>query len=154
MSNHPSLGQLIAPDANAVRDCIHIALVPLVAGVTAHLDPGEPFALDSSGRAIPAGSTKEPIGVVDPFLQTSVRPSERFYGVLNPGSVTNLRHSFDHHAFPADEAEVKVVERIVAAPEDPEVAAVREYAKSHGLTLQEVMDTASETLQDSCRGCH
>ncbi len=155
MSHPATLGSLIASDADARRDAIHVAIAPFVAAPDARLLPGAPFGLDANGRAVPA-YWERAVGVVDPFLKSGVRPGERFWGCVTPGAVTGLRHEWDHHVIaPAGRAaKVEIVERLVEKPEDPEVKAVREFAESHGMTLKEVIYQASIGLDDSCRGCN
>lgn len=76
------LGQL-AP-AEAKRDAIHVAIIPVIA--VRVLRPGEVL-----------GS-----GIVDPFLKQPVQPGERFYLCLHPGTVTSVRHDWDHPFFPRE----------------------------------------------------
>lgn len=157
-SNSPiPLGQLIPLDAPANRDATHVAIVPLIAAPGAYLSPGLPFNLTESGLALPCHPS-EAIGAVDPFLKTTVRPGERFWGLLIPGSVTNLRHQFDHHAFPVAPAPTAeaVTERAITVekPEDPEITRLREFAKTKGLSIDEIIDEVSTALNDSCRGCY
>ncbi len=91
--------------------------------------------------------------MVDPFLVTSVRPRERFFGLLCPGSTTNLHHVWEHHRFPLPVVEPTVIEKTVTAPEDEEVTKIREFARRNNLTLSEVMNEAKENLNAECRGC-
>lgn len=151
---HPTLGSLIALEATASRDAIHVAIAPIVAAGNVYLNPGQPFALDVYGLAQPC-LIADAVGVVDPFLKASVRPGERFWGCITPGTTHNLRHEWDNRHFAAPVA--PTVERIevpVEKPEDPEVAKVREFAKAQGLTLTEVIDEASQNLNAECRGCY
>lgn len=149
MSTQPTLGALIALDAEAKRDAIHIAVVPVVASAGSYFRPGDLFQLNESKNAEPATITNA-IGVVDPFLKAGVRSGERFWGYLYPGAVTGLRHDWDHHAFPSPSAPQPIV---VEAPEDLEITEIRSYAKSHGMTISEVIEAASDSLNDECRGC-
>jgi hypothetical protein len=91
------VGTLIGPDAE--RDAIHIAVAPVVANHP--LWPGEKVEILDKDRARSTlGSSG--IGIVDPFLQDRVKEGERFWLFLDPGSITSLKHSWSHPAFPAD----------------------------------------------------
>jgi hypothetical protein len=96
---HPKLGELIEGEPN--RDAIHIAVAPVVAGE--RLDPGEHVCLTPSGVAVLAQGKS--IGVVDPFLRAFVGKGDRFWLFLTPGSVTGLRHEWDHPDFPVEVAD-------------------------------------------------
>lgn len=156
MNNNPPLGQLITADTLATRDCVHIAIIPLIAASGAHLFAGHPFRLNEAGLAQPC-SASDGIGVTDPFLQTSVRPGEQFWGLLYPGSVTNLRHNWDHHALPpATTAAPEAAERTITIekPKDPEIARLREYAKLKGPSIDDIIEEADQNLNAGCRGCY
>jgi hypothetical protein len=86
------IGNLVGGDAK--RDAIHIAVAPMTA--TTELRPGQHIGLVDSERA---ATSEHPIGIVDPFLTKNVRPGERFYLFLYPGSITSLRHEWIHPAF-------------------------------------------------------
>lgn len=100
------LGQLAPPDAG--RDAIHVAVVPCVAGQ--HLGRGWTVSIDKEGKAW-AASMDDYVGVVDPFKGDNdhtgypVRAGERFWLLLKPGTVSNLRHSWAHPLFPNREEE-------------------------------------------------
>jgi hypothetical protein len=77
-----------------------------------------------------------PVGVVDPFLFELVKPGDRFWLLLNPGSITGLRHDWSHPDFPnraaSDTAEAEESERWL-----------REYIGNpeyYGDTFEEVID--------------
>lgn len=65
--------------------------------------PGQRVQI-KAGAGWPA-SMGSGIGIVDPFLGRPVNIGERFWVVLDPASVTNLRHDWDHPAFPAEDPE-------------------------------------------------
>lgn len=91
------LGQIIEPDRTAERDATHIAVAPVVAGM--RLFPGTPVMLDENGLAMQTSVPEKSIGVVDPFLWNSVKDGERFWLFVIPGSITSLRHQWEHPAF-------------------------------------------------------
>ncbi len=92
----PNLGEEPATDAR--RDAVHIAVAPVVAGMS--LDPGEHVAIDTDGTAWTSPPIKAmTIGIVDPFRQGMVRKGERFWLFLYPNTVTSLRHVWSHPSF-------------------------------------------------------
>lgn len=90
-----NLGQLITTPQK--RDAIHVAVAPVVAGEA--LDPGAHVVL-IRGLAHNAREGRA-IGIVDPFLPLSVMDGESFWLFLYPKSTQNLRHDWDHPAFPS-----------------------------------------------------
>lgn len=89
------LGTII--DATAQRDAIHIAIAPVIAGV--RLSPGEHVGFVEEGNTEKVGPSKNPIGIVDPFLRADVKKGDRFYLFLFQNTVTSLRHEWTHPAF-------------------------------------------------------
>ena len=93
----PKLGQLIADPAG--RDAVHVAVLPAVAGEA--LKPGTWVAI-KDGKAV---WSSDPVGIVDPFLRTpAVKPGETFYVLLTPGTITTLRHVWQHPRLGDEEA--------------------------------------------------
>jgi hypothetical protein len=88
-----NLGSII--EGEGYRDAIHIAIAPVVAGM--RLEAGSHVMLDEDGAAMQ--SNTKAIGVVDPFLKTSVAKGQRFYLCLYPRTITALRHEWTHPAF-------------------------------------------------------
>jgi hypothetical protein len=88
------IGSLCGPDAK--RDAIHFACAPVVAGHG--LARGE-WVNMKEGMAF-ACSQRHAIGIVDPFLTDGVAAGSRFWLILNAGSITDLRHHWEHPAFP------------------------------------------------------
>lgn len=82
------------------RDAIHIAVAPVTAG--AFLKRGEQvmFAPGSKERVIAWDFEIAPLGIVDPFWESSYIPEgTRCWLFLRPGSITSLRHVWEHPAF-------------------------------------------------------
>lgn len=98
MSNELGIGNKITGTAS--KDAIHIAVVPLKA--YSKMYPGDSFVLLENGSnvAVPViKNNNEAIGIVDPFLQTTVEEGESFWGFIKPGTVTGMRHEWQHPAF-------------------------------------------------------
>lgn len=116
MSNLP-LGEIITTEQH--RDAIHVAVAPVEA---AHnLSPGARVQLNHEGRAATGSS---PVGIVDPFLREPVSKGEKFWLFLFPGTVTSLRHEWEHPAFTQKKSEEPVAPSMSASE-----AWLREYVK-------------------------
>lgn len=86
-----TLGTII--EESAGRDAIHLAVEPVVA---AHqLRPGDDVGFIEGG----VGFCENPVGIVDPFLKSTVRKGQRFWLVVYPRQITSLRHVWTHPAF-------------------------------------------------------
>ncbi len=79
----PEFGKLVT-DADAKRDAVHVAVIPMTA--VRRMMPGE----------------KMINGVVDPFLSEPVQVGQRFWLFIYPGTVTGIRHAWQHPAFSED----------------------------------------------------
>lgn len=92
-----SLGMKIGPGQQP--DAIHLAVMPAEA---AHeMLPGEPVGLEEGKASLSA----KHIGIVDPFLTDPVQEGEHFWLVINPRTITSLRHVWTHPDIESDEAE-------------------------------------------------
>lgn len=94
MSHQITLGE---PASYLTKDAVHIAVVGLIAGHT--LYPGQRIKLllgDRGGPAVAAKRMEDSVAVVDPFLVAPVTVGVRFWALMLPGTVTNLRHEWDH----------------------------------------------------------
>jgi len=86
----------------AQRDAIHIAIAPVVA--YEYLLPGSPINFAEAGNCELVKLDQEnPIGVVSPWIKDGVKRGDRFYMLLNPNSITSLRHDWSHPAFFANQ---------------------------------------------------
>lgn len=89
-----TLGTIIGPDEK--RDAIHLAVFP--AQAASPLTVGAHVRLTDDGRATPT-KIGQGVGIVDPFLQGSVKTGEWFWLVVYPRQITSLRHVWEHPAF-------------------------------------------------------
>jgi hypothetical protein len=102
MAEDIKLGEIIT--GRAERDAVHIAVIPLVASDD-RLYAGQKvkLAFGSLELALSAAYNEdEAIGIVDPFLRRNygeVKKGEQFWCFLFPGSVTGMRHHWQHPAF-------------------------------------------------------
>lgn len=124
------LGRLIGAGEERRRDAIHIAVVPMTAGVP--LEVGEHVGLDHVGNA---SSYHVPhVGIVDPYLKKPVMSGERFWLFLYPGTVTSLRHHWSHPAFGDEDSSsgsaAKAVD-VAAGVKAASIAWMREWAIEH-----------------------
>ena len=93
-----NLGQLIADkEARQRRDAIHIAVIEMEA--VEMLEPGQAIGVVPNTDGLKASAGCEHVGIVDPLLKHQVSPGERFWMVMNPKTVTDLRHDWNHPAF-------------------------------------------------------
>jgi hypothetical protein len=93
MGHEVALGKLI--DREEVRDAIHIAVAPVTAGE--RLVAGQHIGFLDGTRV---GLVSNPIGIVDPFIKGEIKPNERFWMLMYPKTIENLRHEWSHPSFP------------------------------------------------------
>ncbi len=98
MENLPQIGKLIE-NGDRRRDAVHIAVAPMTADT--ELVPGQAIGFTCQNDFEFAGVSENPIGIVDPFLTDSVKPGQRFWVFLYPGTITSLRHVWTHPEFSA-----------------------------------------------------
>lgn len=134
----PLLGQF--PNPYAQRDAVHVAIIPVVA--SSNLSPGERIGVtEADGVFYSDSDADEPIGIVDPFLTRNVKPGERFYLCLFPGSVYGMRHHWLHPQFqskaePNDDK--KEMARLV----------IKKCADEAGLDFDEIIRAANDYLDN------
>lgn len=123
-----------------VRDAIHVAIAPVVAGTMLH--PGQRVGLVAD-RAQPTAANI--IGIVDPFLTHAVPSGATFWLFLFPGSITSLAHHWTHPAFEAQEAaaDPSTVHEKTASMEW-----IRKFAEGNDLTFNKLMQGARSYLRD------
>lgn len=90
-----------APEANAGRDAVHVAIVPVRALCTIARGAKVRLVQGCHDMAGPCGDD-DADGVVDPFMQSrSVKKGDWFWMCLFPETVTSLRHVWEHPRFPS-----------------------------------------------------
>lgn len=109
MKEEVKLGELITDVRR--RDAIHIAMCPVIAGEA--LNPGEEIGILSQTKVgnqqfiVVVGKNYKTdlpnkikmLGIVDPFLPMSVWKDDKFWMLLFPNTITNLRHEWEHPHF-------------------------------------------------------
>ncbi|MFL9943681.1 hypothetical protein [Paraburkholderia graminis] len=135
-----TLGTIISE--NEKRDAIHLAVEPVIAGVT--LYAGQHIKL-IDGKAYTA-SREECLGIVDPFVEQTIREGERFWLVVYPRQITSLRHVWEHPSFPASPD-------VTLAPRYSESEQwIRDFADNMSLRYDVLMDGAREWVDSKKRG--
>lgn len=94
-----SLGEILPSDPG--RDAVHLATYAVTAGE--RLFPGQHIGLTGDTASSTAGRL---LGIVDPFLATTVFPGQMFWMVLYPRTITSLRHVWTHPEFSAETATI------------------------------------------------
>lgn len=129
----PEIGQII-PGITA-RDAIHIAVAPVVAGE--ELEPGTHVAFDGDGEMV--SYLTRTIGIVDPFLRNPVEKGQKFRLFLYPGTVTNLRHEWDHPGFKHEPSAGSV-----------SMGWLQHFAELHQMTYNDLMAAVKEYVETGC----
>lgn len=140
-----TLGTII--DETAGRDAIHLAVEPSVAAV--RLFPGQDVGFVEGGM----GPCNKPVGIVDPFLKSTVSPGQHFWLLIYPRQITSLRHVWEHPSFPGAAQAAEALpppERKLSQKEHSE-AWIRSFADNVGLDYEEVMDGARAWIRDQKR---
>lgn len=127
-----TLGNII--DENAKRDAIHVAVEPVTAAQD--LTPGQHVGVD--------GTTYNPVGIVDPFLKSTVLKGQKFWLLLYPRQITSLRHVWSHPAFDEEREEYTKeeqakIERVVQALDGDKI---RNFAQRIGKSYEALMAAA------------
>lgn len=93
----------ILNDTHVIRDAIHIAVAPVIAGEI--LKPGTHIGFVDKKNNVVGGVRKgvKAIGIVDPFLRDDVNTGQLFYICLYPRTITSLRHLWFHPEFEEDD---------------------------------------------------
>jgi hypothetical protein len=80
-------------DKQEKRDAIHLAVIQVRAAEDFH--PGDSIsAINDEAFSDPNG-----LGIVDPFINSTVLVGESFWMIIKPRLITSLRHVWEHPAF-------------------------------------------------------
>jgi hypothetical protein len=135
------IGKLLP--SGSLRDAIHIAVAPVVAGVSMH--PGQAACL-RDGEAWPV-ERGEGIGIVDPYLPEAVPTGGRCFLFLYPNTITDLKHTWTHPSFATERTNVLVD---VSKEGDPVYAMAKQtlekIAKDCELTYERLMKAGAANL--------
>ncbi len=130
----------------AARDAIHLAVEPVIAG--ALLKPGERVVLRKTEEGLRAfrGDVSNGVGIVDPFLVKAVKKGQKFWLVLNPRTITSLRHVWAHPAFDSEVESTKGTELLtkISDPKETSKAYLESVAETLDVTLSALIRHAEE----------
>lgn len=124
-----------SPRSTATRDAIHVAVIPVVAGE--ELRPGDSVMV-TEGVATKSATPYHRDGVVSPFLCSPVPQDGRVWVLVEPGTVTSMRHEWTHPRFPlhrAARSEVTIVES---------EEWLRKFARDWNIPYERLIDQARE----------
>lgn len=119
----PKIGTILEPSDTA-RDAVHVALIPVTSDYRLH--PGDRVGLAHGRIDLVTRDATRKVGIVDPFLPEPVKPGERFYLFLFPGTITGLRHVWTHPDFMAKTP----VSRQPDLPHDPRPTTMPQWTGS------------------------
>lgn len=126
------IGQVITSPQQ--KDAVHMAIVPVVVGH--YMMPGTHVGFDTNGRVTEWEAVKK-IGIIDPFLTSDVDSGETVWLFLYPGSITSLRHDWDHPDF-------KDAVRIRGSASEEWL---RAFCRNEGIIYEELIEAAGRWLQ-------
>lgn len=113
METVPKLDNLVVGPAS--RDAVHIAVIPVKAAgdiyyTSKGIKPGMHVGINEEGEACKPSKVNPAIGIIDPFLKTTIEYDSRFYVFLYPGTITGLRHEWTHPGLDGESNEKKEAE--------------------------------------------
>lgn len=137
--NNLNIGNLITTTQQ--RDAIHMAVIPVTAGE--NLTPGDTIGIRPDGMA----QSQEPekaIGIADPFLRVcEIKEGQQFWLFLNPGTITSLRHMWEHPAFAPDKPVESSAQQIASK------LWLEDFGKRNGFSWDRLMEIGNKVLTDT-----
>jgi hypothetical protein len=127
------------------RDAIHIAVVSVISDF--NMNPGETASIDpDTGKVVP--DHRKPCGIVDPFLKEHVYPGSRFWLFMNPGTITSLRHEWEHPALPILKKDVSTAINVTKSQYDKASEWLRHETESMGVDYKSFVDSLRFAVED------
>jgi hypothetical protein len=148
MSQNDKLGKLTEGEEG--RDAIHIAICPVVANEV--LNPGQRIGFVRDGDVSLVGKSKNPLGIVDPFLTANVEKAEAFFMCLFPNTIKSLRHEWTHDAFENADA-LKVLKGMQRLDNSESIAFLSRYARKVELSYEKLIEAANNYLENGDDVC-
>lgn len=125
------------------RDAVHVAVAPVEAGHD--LEPAQRIWV-VNGLAMPLNNIpSHEIGIVDPFLAEGPKKGDWFWLWLTPGSITSLRHQWEHPSLPVKNKTASDAEKEQA------MIALAEYGERLGSYDKISAETLVRYYVDMCR---
>lgn len=134
-----TLGTII--DGSQKRDAIHVAVIAMTAKFKVY--PGQPIDENGNTPGI-QGFTKQ-VGIVDPFLTQPVFGGESFWVLLNPRTITSLRHAWSHPDFP-DEYQEPTKAEMEVEKIDASVKYIHDLAEQVGISYYRLLGAAANYI--------
>lgn len=144
----------ILPDEIPVgtRDAVHVAVLAAIAGMP--LRAGDHVSYDK-GKANGNQRYSKYIGIVDPFLERTVKTGQTFWLFLYPRTITSLKHEWEHpdvagvedDELPAPAKKTRS-EADVTAAKDEAVEYLTKWAGEHGVSYKSMLITIKECIND------
>jgi len=79
------------------RDAVHVAIANVLCA-DPYLEPGEHIGINPNNYD-EAGTGWKCVGIVDPFLTSTIYKGQRFLICLYPETTTSLKHVWTHPSF-------------------------------------------------------
>lgn len=147
----------ILPDEIPVgtRDAVHVAVIAATAGMP--LRAGDHVSYDK-GEANGNQRYSKYIGIVDPFLEGTVKTGQTFWLFLYPRTVTGLKHVWEHPDLTElSDKDVETIKDVtkkvrteadVTATRADAVEYLHQWAGEHGVSYKSMLVTIKECIND------
>lgn len=148
MSEALGLGKKITTPQK--RDCIHIAVIPVVLHDEYGYRGGQ-IGFRRDGKV--SEDADDLIGVLDPFLTEDVGSGDTVWMYLKPGSITSLRHDWTHPGIPEEKpvydqatADLVADAKGILATGHPSGKWMHDYALELDLDYDELIDAGRDFI--------
>lgn len=141
-----TIGKIL--DETARKDAVHFALAPMIAfeylwaSSRVKLMPARPGYVRHAEDDDPLA-----IGVTDPFLRDGVEKGQRFWVFLNPNTITNLRHDWEHPAFVEQTDDQKLAAKVAdALLQTPQRRLLEDFAEKIDVSYADLLAAADNFI--------